>query len=130
MKTTTFLFLLLFPYLTTSTNINLNFKNTDEAAREKIALDMLNSFAREDYDGVSKNFYSSLKQTSTNEKLAEIWEAVNTQVGKYVKVLTITPSMFGEYHQLKIRCNFEKDNLTLYVAFTEDDRIIAFNFNP
>ena len=102
----------------------------DEALRKKIATALLDAFVKEDYDAVSKNFHASLAQTSTKEKLAEIWGKVNEQLGRYVETISITPSMYGQYNQLKFRCKFEKDNISLFVEFTEDDKILAFNFLP
>jgi len=107
-----------------------NTHRVDETSRKKIAADMLNDFVKEDYGAVSKNFHSSLAQTSTKEKLAEIWEKVNNQMGKYVETISVTPAMYGEYNQLKLRCKFEKDNLSFYVVFTQEDKVLGFNFLP
>ena len=101
-----------------------------EEQRRKIATDILNNFVKQDYEAVRKDFHSSLKVTLPVEKLAEAWETTVKLNGNFEKIISTASARTQDYNQVKIKCKFQNENITLETTFTEDDRVIGLFLKP
>jgi len=103
-------------------------KLVDRDLRVKIANGIIEAFAKKDYDSVSTNFHSSLKQTLPKEKLREFWQKISAQMGKYVSIISTTHHIREGYNIVTLLCKFEKDNSNMELTFNQDNQVIGLYF--
>lgn len=121
-----------FTYLPSSTSHQKEIivKN-DEDTRKAITQAILDNLIKEDYDAVQKDFYGPFKQALPIEKISEAWQQTVTTVGDFVKVLATTAATTPEgFNQIRLRCQFKNDNLTVETTFNEDDKVIGLYLKP
>lgn len=130
MKKIVYLSVLLLVFLSqTSFTIKTNLFR-DEENRKKITQSILDNLIAEQYQESTKYFHATLKKNLPVEKIAEVWKEMTSVNGAFEKVLSVSTATDKGFNQVKMRCHFKEENLTLETTFTEDDKVIAIFFKP
>lgn len=124
-------FHILFLIFLSQTSFTLKLKTSrDEDNRKRITQSIIDNLVAEEYLASTKYFHATLKKNLPVEKIAEIWKEITSVNGAFEKVLSITTASDKGFNQIKMRCHFKEENLTLETTFTEDDKVIAIFFKP
>lgn len=102
----------------------------DEERRKKISQNILDNLINEKYEDVRKDFAVGLKQGLPTEKIAEVWRQIIGTAGKFKKVLSVSTATDKGYNLIRMRLEFENDNLTQETAFSEEDKVISLWLKP
>lgn len=102
----------------------------DESRRKKISQEILDNLIDEKYDAVRKDFTEGLKQNLPSERISEVWRYTISVNGAFKKVLSVSIASDKGYNQVRMRLQFEKENLTQETTFTEDDKVGALYIKP
>ena len=113
---------------------------TTSYAKQKVDLDkdqhviMAKEFLKDILDGkykdAEKMFDANVASQINGEKLGEIWESLNSQVGPFVRAGKIAKEKQFPYYVVRIRMIFKIAILDLKVVFDRENKIAAFFFQP
>ncbi len=101
--------------------------NQDIAVKANTFVDSLNAGM---YEAAMKDFDNKMKQALPSEKLKQIWESIQAQVGPIKEKLGIRTEKAGGYDIIYVVCAFENSNLDVKVVFSSDEKIAGLFFLP
>jgi hypothetical protein len=91
---------------------------------------ILNSFEKEDFIGVSKDFNETMKKELPPAKLKEVWNMINQQSGTFIKASTVESVNYQQYKIVYTTCFFQNIKLVLKTIFDTDCKVAGLFFVP
>jgi uncharacterized protein len=93
---------------------------------------IIQELAAAEYGAVEDGFDTRLAKDLPQTKLAEQWEALLAQSGRFVKVkATSVTRELGGYHVVVMTCAFQRTSINnVLVTFNGDGRIVGLYFGP
>ena len=100
------------------------FAQTDNAATAKNFIELL---AKNDFNAAEGYFNDEVKAQLSVEKLKEVWQSINAQVGNFKKQGDLQNN---RDHIIKITLEFGNANLDAIISFDRNGKIGGLNFVP
>ena len=97
---------------------------TDNVATAKTFIE---SLAKNDFNAAESLFNEEVKAKISIEKLKEVWQSLNSQVGNFKKQGDIKND---QNHIFKITCEFQNSNLDAIIVIDRNGKIAGLNFAP
>jgi len=91
---------------------------------------IINSFEKEDFIGVSKDFNETMKRELPPAKLKEVWNMINQQSGTFIKASTVENTNYQQYKIVYTTCIFQNVKLVLKTVFDTDCKVAGLFFVP
>lgn len=123
-------FLLFLNAFSVSESKGMSVISRDTTNQKTISRNVMYHYQKSDYDSISTYFHASLKPSLPVEKIAEGWETMNEQYGRFEKILSVKTLKDDDYSVILLRCKFQKDNATVQLAFNQDDKLVGLYFKP
>jgi hypothetical protein len=90
-------------------------------AREQIAAEFLANMVRHDYDNARKDFSKTMDDGISAEKLKNKWLEIGSKIGNFQKVEYTKEEKVNDNYQVKKRCQFTDQNLSVILTFNEEN---------
>ncbi|HYG61435.1 MAG TPA: alpha/beta fold hydrolase [Thermoanaerobaculia bacterium] len=101
--------------------------DADLTTRAERFVDLL---AQGGFEEAAKGFDNTMKAAAPPAKLAEIWKALQAQLGPFQKRTATRVEPLGGYRSAFVTSRFEKDAVNLQVVFDGEGRIAGFFVKP
>jgi dienelactone hydrolase len=101
--------------------------DADLTARAERFVDLM---ARKDFEGAARDFDDTMKGAAPPAKLAEIWTALEGQLGKFQERTSVRMETAGGYRAAFVTSRFERTSVDLQVTFDNAGRIAGFFVKP
>jgi dienelactone hydrolase len=86
------------------------------------------TMSRGEFESAGKNFDETMKTTFPPDKLRELWQTVNGQVGALKRVVGVRVERVGQYEAAIVTCEFEKSGIEMKVVYTGGGQITGLFF--
>jgi alpha-beta hydrolase superfamily lysophospholipase len=86
--------------------------------------------AKHDYEAASKDFDEAVRKASPPEKLKELFETLDKQLGALKSRGEPRLEKVGKYEVVVVPCQFEKMKLDARISFDAEGRIAGYGFVP
>jgi hypothetical protein len=93
--------------------------------REKIAAEFLDNIVKKDYEAARKDFAKTLMDAMSTEHIREKWQGFNSKIGAFQKVEYTREEKVGDNLQVKKRCVFTDQNMSIILVFNEENQVIG-----
>ena len=97
---------------------------------EKAARGFVDILAKEDFNGATADFDSTMKAAMPPDKLSDAWKSLIGEVGPFKKQGEAHIQKVRQYDVVAITCEFEKSPLDIQVTFDSQKRIAGLFFTP
>ncbi len=94
------------------------------------ATQFVDLLVKEDYTGAVARFDSTMKSALPAQKLREVWQSLQKQVGPFKKQLRTRTEKLGGYDVVFVTCQFEQAELDAKVVFDAHKQIAGLFFVP
>jgi dienelactone hydrolase len=91
---------------------------------------MLDAMNKGDFATASKDFDKTMKEKMPPDKFAELWKAVNKQLGGFKKLQGTKSVKAGTSEAIDLRCEFAKMTVIVRISFNKDDQVQGFFIRP
>jgi len=95
-----------------------------------MAKQFVSSLEKGDYEAAVKNFDETMIQAAPPDKIKQVWEAVQNQVGSFKRQKGIHTESISQYDIVYVTCEFEKTDLDIKVVFNKKKQIAGQFFTP
>jgi hypothetical protein len=98
-------------------------KSQDPKGYKRTAKELVDNLIAEDYGAVRRNFSEQMKQTVSEEQIAQVWSSVVQQLGSYRS--QGPPQLIKDqgFDAVVIRCQMERGAVTVEVVYDNQDKI-------
>jgi dienelactone hydrolase len=90
----------------------------------------VSALAKGDFEAASKNFTDAVKMALPKDKLENLWNTLQEQVGKFERQGRARTEKHDAYEVIYITCEFKKNPLDIRIAFDKQGRIGGLSFRP
>jgi dienelactone hydrolase len=97
---------------------------------KKSAHAFLDALKKEDFDAATKDFNADMKKGVPKEQLAELWKALNKQLGPFKGVGTPRTETVDKYDVVYLPCEFEKMKIDFRIVYDADKKIAGLRQQP
>lgn len=119
-------------------NVQQNSENSSEQSsdkasgevKKKAAVALVEAFAKNDFDYAIGQFSDEMKKAVPKEQLAQIWQSILQQGGKFKQIGEIKQNKIPNGDLFLVYCEFEKISLIARMAINDDNKIIGLYFDP
>lgn len=94
------------------------------------ALQLVNLMAAGSFGQVVASFDQTMSKGLPVDKLAEVWQALEKQVGPYVEPVTTTMEMSGEYRVVTLVGRFAQAAIDIRIVFDTEEKVAGLFFKP
>jgi len=96
-------------------------------AKARHFVDLLSA---EKFSTATADFDKRMSEALPAEKLAQVWATLQSQAGKFQKILGVRQESQGAYRIIYVVCAFKKANLDAKIVFDKDQKIAGLFFLP
>ena len=93
--------------------------------REKIAAEFLDNIVKKDYEAARKDFAKTLMDAMSTEHIKEKWQGIHSKIGAFQKVEYTKEEKVDDRYQVKKRCVFTDQNISVILIFNEENQVIG-----
>ncbi len=97
---------------------------------EALAIEFVESLAKEDFAKATKNLEINFKKTLTPENLESSWRYLISQAGKFKRHANICTEKHLQYHIVTLTCEFEHSQSEIRIVFNKRGKIAGFTIAP
>jgi uncharacterized protein len=97
---------------------------------QALAKQFIDLLASHDFARARQNFDATMANALSQEKLSELWSALDAQAGAYRKQLATRSEKQGSYDVVLVTCEFARLSLDAKVVFDAQKRIAGLFFVP
>lgn len=101
-----------------------------EGERTDLAAEFISCLVDGDYEGGEGYFNARMKKALPAQKLQQVWEELQSQVGSYVGEVGMREEVIEGFDVVFVTTEFEDDLINIRVVFGEDRRITGLWFDP
>lgn len=101
-----------------------------KASDEDRARDLVAKLARHDFSGAVATFDDEMRAAMPEAKVAEVWSAIEKQVGAFERVDSVAMKTAGDLHVAETNVTFARAPLVVRVVFGADGRVTGFFVAP
>jgi len=95
-----------------------------------VATELVDRLAKKDFQAAASNFADAMRAAAPPEKLAEIWTALQGQMGAYKRQVGVRAEKQGTYEVAFVTVEFERATVDFKVAVDDAGRIAGFFIVP
>jgi dienelactone hydrolase len=88
------------------------------------------AIAKEDYEAAARDFDETVRKASPPDKLKELFQTLNKQLGALKKQGEARLEKVGKYEIIVVPCQFEKMALDARISFDAEGKIAGYGFVP
>ena len=97
---------------------------------EALAIEFVESLAKEDFAKAAKNLDGNLKKSLTPENLESSWECLISQAGKFKRHANVCTEKLRQYHIVILTCEFERSQSEIRIVLNKRGKIAGFTIAP
>jgi hypothetical protein len=96
----------------------------------EISEKLLNDLNAAKYDDVRSAFALLYKNTVPREMIAQNWESIQSILGNFQRIKSITKfkNSVNGYDVIRVRCEMLKENVNVEITFNEDNKVVFLYF--
>lgn len=92
--------------------------------REKITADYVSNMVKGDYEASRKDFAKTMDDAFSTERQKSKWLELTAKIGSFQKIEYTKEDKVGDNYQVKKRCQFTDQNISIILTFNEENQVI------